>query len=279
MLNPWGLSPRRRGNRLPGATEPGSTGPIPAQAGEPCGQTSTPRRWRAYPRAGGGTSLSRSGVRPWWGLSPRRRGNRAVPAGPEVDDGPIPAQAGEPGMYGVARAPSRAYPRAGGGTSRAIRAGLRMAGLSPRRRGNRSRGAVDGFDVGPIPAQAGEPSHDGSTREVGGAYPRAGGGTFSGSDRTRTSTGLSPRRRGNPELATKEEIWIGPIPAQAGEPQAPSRSPPSRRAYPRAGGGTASGWIVPADRPGLSPRRRGNPIPCSQSTDSSGPIPAQAGEP
>ena len=78
-------------------------GPIPAQAGEPASLMLLVPLIGAYPRAGGGTGVA--GVMGFrnMGLSPRRRGNRAVVPCDTSPAGPIPAQAGEP-----AQAPHKA---------------------------------------------------------------------------------------------------------------------------------------------------------------------------
>ena len=55
---------------------------------------------------------------------------------------------------------NRAYPRAGGGTVPIVCRVPMRRGLSPRRRGNRLVTALEDTDIGPIPAQAGEPFPD-----------------------------------------------------------------------------------------------------------------------
>ncbi len=50
--------------------------------------------------------------------------------------------------------------------------------------------------------------------------------------------GLSPRTRGNPEIAAKQLLVTGPIPASAGEPIASAFAIADSRAYPRERGGT-----------------------------------------
>ena len=152
-----GLSPRRRGNPAPDAGKGPRGGPIPAQAGEP--PTRTCARWAsgAYPRAGGGTPKEVAMPDRAPGLSPRRRGNLFQLAVSVHPPGPIPAQAGEPPTGGTRSCRSRAYPRAGGGTEQVRLRHRALQGLSPRRRGNRDGSALDGRDLGPIPAQAGEP--------------------------------------------------------------------------------------------------------------------------
>ena len=114
-------------------------------------------------------------------------------------------------------------------------------------------------DVSVPPAQAGEPPRPRRSGTSRRAYPRAGGGTqvviatirwavglspagggtALPSRAHATDHGLSPRRRGNREERRVVIAEFGPIPAQAGEPASrPNRRSP-RRAYPRAGGGTA----------------------------------------
>ena len=158
-------------------------------------------------------------------------------------------------------------------------AGWPSSGLSPRRRGNHPRGHRPHRDRGPIPAQAGEPSPFHTLHSFMGAYPRAGGGTFFASDRSRCTWGLSPRRRGNRHEALHVLRLQGPIPAQAGEPAIRRKKTLDIQAYPRAGGGTA---VERADGTrvwGLSPRRRGNHPRRQRGLARRGPIPAQAGEP
>jgi len=72
---PPGLSPRGRGNLLPGGFNPKGMRTIPAWAGEPVEDRPAYSATRDYPRVGGGTPPPRP---PFWqniGLSPRGRGN------------------------------------------------------------------------------------------------------------------------------------------------------------------------------------------------------------
>ena len=193
---------------------------------------------RAYPRAGGGTRSARAVRDERKGLSPRRRGNRHRDRDRGATAGPIPAQAGEPDRRGPHRILIGAYPRAGGGTSPKVEMDVKFPGLSPRRRGNHSDMSPRLCRSGPIPAQAGEPRQPYTSPTNHRAYPRAGGGTGTGGSRSTLAPGLSPRRRGNPRAAAVRAAASGPIPAQAGEPWAPSRKRRSHGAYPRAGGGT-----------------------------------------
>ena len=175
------------------------------------------------------------------GLSPRRRGNPVGHGLSSSSSGPIPAQAGEPGWLRAAMRYTRAYPRAGGGTSFFRAREYTGLGLSPRRRGNPAMALYAGHLAGPIPAQAGEPTHRPGIAALPGAYPRAGGGT--------------------------------------GEPATPNAGARRHGAYPRAGGGTCRDQGCVSHHQGLSPRRRGNRGRGPTSQARQGPIPAQAGEP
>jgi len=131
-----GLSPRSRGNRDNPAFWLDLAGTIPALAGKPNVEKHGRQILRDYPRARGGTVDVNFYDNPFWGLSPRSRGNRkrdeeAIPA-----SGTIPALAGEPRTWGEGVGRSRDYPRARGGTSRRTHSASRLAGLSPRSRGN-----------------------------------------------------------------------------------------------------------------------------------------------
>ena len=152
-------------------------------------------------------------------------------------------------------------------------------GLSPRRRGNLVPAARPLHPVGPIPAQAGEPSCGVRPCRSHQAYPRAGGGTRSPVLRCGRISGLSPRRRGNRVAVVERARGARPIPAQAGEPRSRRRCGRALRAYPRAGGGTESSMATKRKGRGLSPRRRGNLGEEGADMGSAGPIPAQAGEP
>ena len=274
-----GLSPRRRGNQVREGQVRAGQGPIPAQAGEPTCAGPRTRPTGAYPRAGGGTRCAKVRSAPVRGLSPRRRGNRRVQDRERARQGPIPAQAGEPSRARPRARCIRAYPRAGGGTWTPHSPGRHHSGLSPRRRGNRRRCPENRRAGGPIPAQAGEPIFLNSSTRRSWAYPRAGGGTRARDTINGGAQGLSPRRRGNRTLPVTPIALLGPIPAQAGEPNAAGDAHRLARAYPRAGGGTAVLALCFTQWVGLSPRRRGNLRAFDAQVSRRGPIPAQAGEP
>ena len=180
--------------------------------------------------------------------------------------GSIPALAGEPRSGRSCPHPSGVYPRAGGGTQGVQRLARHWPGLSPRRRGNRLERHGDAPDWGSIPAQAGEPSAATVATPIIRVYPRAGGGTDVNPVNACSSTGLSPRRRGNPRRPLPPGGHRGSIPAQAGEPATGTSTCRSSRVYPRAGGGTTNAARGYTNAMGLSPRRRGNPGPNGNSS-------------
>ena len=97
--------------------------------------------------------------------------------------------------------------------------------------------------------------------------------------RSRKSSGLSPRLRGNRRRGYRGRAGLGSIPAPAGEPLT---TPPTRCAtgvYPRACGGTGTPVSGCFPHGGLSPRLRGNLRRALHPVLPDGSIPAPAGEP
>ena len=153
----YGLSPRVRGNLGRGRDVTGFHGSIPARAGEPYYDGSSPIRTEVYPRACGGTSPGDRDVGERKGLSPRVRGNLAGQPERGDRDGSIPARAGEPKDQDRRAAYTEVYPRACGGTGLHMAEPAGVRGLSPRVRGNQLTDALRELTSGSIPARAGEP--------------------------------------------------------------------------------------------------------------------------
>ena len=214
-----GLSPRVRGNRQ-------------RQHGER-------RPHRVYPRVCGGTGDIWQYFQPVEGLSPRVRGNQHAAVISHAHAGSIPACAGEPNPYRIARAPRRVYP--------------------PRVRGNRK-----GYSI---------------QRTTIGSYPRVCGGTTCSPAVRPLVMGLSPRVRGNHECLDGSANPEGSIPACAGEPSKPTGPRALTRVYPRVCGGTITVASSQTMNKGLSPRVRGNRILRLSCFHKPGSIPACAGEP
>ena len=172
-----GLSPRVRGNPRAMVTSFLDYRPIPACAGQPPVSRAARARDGAYPRVCGATDSHRAARRPTRGLSPRVRGNPGRAAHRAGDGGPIPACAGQPAVGQPSRGTAKAYPRVCGATPPRGVYGFRLAGLSPRVRGNPMRGVTSTILPGPIPACAGQPGRPRDGDRITPAYPRVCGAT------------------------------------------------------------------------------------------------------
>ena len=254
-----GLSPSGRGNpsQRPACHAPVRS--IPAWAGEPNPLNGNIHSRKVYPRVGGGTITAPSVAPPGFGLSPRGRGNRCGELSKPVQEGSIPAWAGEPLAGGGHHVRARVYPRVGGGTRHSKAHECRQPGLSPRGRGNPRCGCGAEIKWRSIPAWAGEPGRLLERDSCQGVYP--------------------PRGRGN--LTTKPIPTITPrsIPAWAGEPASALRVALVTGVYPRVGGGTLLRPRLIHREEGLSPRGRGNHSISIERGEESGSIPAWAGKP
>ncbi len=136
-LTPEGRSPRGRGNR-PCARRPiEGLGSIPAWAGEPRRRSGRRPLGGVDPRVGGGTLSEAQLDALFVGRSPRGRGNRGRRRPGGVDEGSIPAWAGEPKALLPCPFQLGVDPRVGGGTLGEPRRVLSYPGRSPRGRGNR----------------------------------------------------------------------------------------------------------------------------------------------
>ena len=133
--------------------------------------------------------------------------------------------------------------------------------------------------MGSIPACAGEPGAVDFTRDSNGVYPRVCGGTEWIDSPGNYSPGLSPRVRGNRVDSRRIGRIVGSIPACAGEPALATVHAVRFEVYPRVCGGTVGKSVAVREIWGLSPRVRGNRLPCLGFRRRWGSIPACAGEP
>ena len=186
-----------------------------------------------------------------------------------------------------------------GGTTGAGTAGGRIAGLSPRVRGNPGKVRDAKITLRSIPACAGEPPAITGERlppsvyprVCGGTcyrrgtlpgpevYPRVCGGTLTSPIPSSMALGLSPRVRGNRPDDKALHTVIRSIPACAGEPCRSVASPAPAAVYPRVCGGTHNALVKHISERGLSPRVRGNRGVPPRRAGRAGSIPACAGEP
>ena len=132
---------------------------------------------RAYPRSRGGTYLRLVLPVLRLGLSPLARGNPGGGVFSDMEDGPIPARAGEPFWSFENEIEIWAYPRSRGGTILRPVIDTLLWGLSPLARGNLGENADNVGADGPIPARAGEPWPARPSSHRPRAYPRSRGGT------------------------------------------------------------------------------------------------------
>ncbi len=170
---------------------------IPACAGEPERNSGSFLRMKVYPRVCGGTP-GRRRIQPLFrGLSPRVRGNlpRCWTLGCRMRS--IPACAGEPERNSGSFLRMKVYPRVCGGTPGRRRIQPLFRGLSPRVRGNQDRLGANRKRRWSIPACAGEPSGKRGGVTLTKVYPRVCGGTDIPVAVPPSSSGLSPRVRGN----------------------------------------------------------------------------------
>ncbi len=235
--------------------------------------------WQVYPRVCGGTRGSSHGADDPNGLSPRVRGNRVAPTDQVLDDGSIPACAGEPIAIFWRVALLRVYPRVCGGTRASLLQFFVHAGLSPRVRGNPREIFFRVFRKGSIPACAGEPTGSTMIPTTIRVYPRVCGGTLPVLASGSRKKGLSPRVRGNQPTVEAQIHTRGSIPACAGEPIDCIAARRASWVYPRVCGGTGSASWVRNGKMGLSPRVRGNPHRSPTELAAVRSIPACAGEP
>ena len=274
-----GLSPRVRGNPGSGHLRASGAGSIPACAGEPRVGGGTRQLDAVYPRVCGGTRKSVALMPPAAGLSPRVRGNRGEGYRRPPTVRSIPACAGEPASVWLRNWRTSVYPRVCGGTITTSPGSLVRFGLSPRVRGNPPLAGHLARPVRSIPACAGEPIADIATRGAAAVYPRVCGGTPASGPALARRQGLSPRVRGNLVNVRLVGICGRSIPACAGEPPTGVWGRCRCAVYPRVCGGTNFCVRSVKSTIGLSPRVRGNPGAGQRERQSTGSIPACAGEP
>ena len=274
-----GLSPRVRGNHSSPSPCGYSERSIPACAGEPPPGERSREKCRVYPRVCGGTIAKPTLVPISTGLSPRVRGNQPHRHCLGRHLRSIPACAGEPVRGSQRRHRNTVYPRVCGGTVRCFNPLVRTTGLSPRVRGNPSSSSPFATGLGSIPACAGEPRMAGHSTARTGVYPRVCGGTFFLFEYSQSITGLSPRVRGNLPGPLHKVVYIGSIPACAGEPSMKRNCRHLRTVYPRVCGGTIPRPVPSVGVQGLSPRVRGNLCLDGANLLYNRSIPACAGEP
>ena len=274
-----GLSPRGRGNQLFRYTRCNGVGSIPAWAGQPFPVPAEVAEVQVYPRVGGATNPLVKPMEFIQGLSPRGRGNPALPMRRSSWIGSIPAWAGQPVAEIGWEEGSAVYPRVGGATGIGCCLCGAEWGLSPRGRGNPRYHELEGVQSGSIPAWAGQPTPGPARDQHWTVYPRVGGATPVRLAGDTHMAGLSPRGRGNLAEANPGVVKARSIPAWAGQPGCGCLQRWQGEVYPRVGGATRQAPSPKTISRGLSPRGRGNLRGLDDHAHDHGSIPAWAGQP
>ena len=212
------------------------------------------------------------------GTSPRVRGKRPLTQTAHLNQGYIPARAGEAlaGLEQLRR--GRVHPRACGGSSEATMRLIQSQGTSPRVRGKpHAHGQLIEVERY-IPARAGEAPWCPPRSCLRRVHPRACGGSETSDEVAIVMGGTSPRVRGKPADAQGSVVEAGYIPARAGEARPKPHPKPCRTVHPRACGGSLldDPHVQPVG--GTSPRVRGKPDRVGLQGPRGGYIPARAGE-
>ena len=220
-------------------------------------------------------SISSSQNRPY----PINIRGAADTAGCVASRGSIPACTGKPDGIGPQHGHDRVYPRVYGETGYGCVPPRLSTGLSPRVRGNRRACRARSIAPRSIPACTGKPPVSATCGCQITVYPRVYGETGDSAAAYRSTTGLSPRVRGNPQPHHHAIFLVGSIPACTGKPSRRRSSSGGKGVYPRVYGETNEDVRVLDLSGGLSPRVRGNrrldPVLAARG----GSIPACTGKP
>ena len=211
------------------------------------------------------------------GSSPRVRGTRLWWFSCSVLLGIIPACAGNTNRLAVRRPAWRDHPRVCGEHALLMILSTGSAGSSPRVRGTRTHETYSRWEVGIIPACAGNTKRTRPWPAEAGIIPACAGNTGSSLVRWVRSSGSSPRVRGTLPRPVHRADHEGIIPACAGNTRTPRGFRTGRRDHPRVCGEHDHIGHGGIRVKGSSPRVRGTPgrRVCAQAMR--GIIPACAG--
>ena len=178
---------------------------------------------------------------------------------PEGDCGSriIPAHAGNSPLTETRRQESADHPRACGELGQAAGKTYDEAGSSPRMRGTHQRHSPAIPDCRIIPAHAGNSSSLRRRMSVSSDHPRACGELVPSRSLTSSIDGSSPRMRGTPCCAPRDQALCRIIPAHAGNSASQPARWRCRSDHPRACGELGRRCTQHHDPIGSSPRMRG----------------------
>ena len=276
--HPQGPSPLARGKRSSLLAGWPKCGTIPARAGETRAASTSVRTAWDHPRSRGGNGEIMPTKVAGTGPSPLARGKRDVICFASACSRIIPARAGETRRSHSTQPRFWDHPRSrGGNLAEMVRADAEK-GPSPLARGKRGRRRPRLFELGTIPARAGETGCAVMPVRMPGDHPRSRGGNGACGRRAYWPAGPSPLARGKRGRLRKRKIKHGTIPARAGETSHRPVLFESVGDHPRSRGGNAAAWAAAVSDLGPSPLARGKPEAVLPTWLVRGTIPARAGE-
>ena len=211
------------------------------------------------------------------GSSPRVRGTHINTLFQDVAIGIIPACAGNTLHEILRRQLGRDHPRVCGEHHAWFRACRPQRGSSPRVRGTLRDHLIDRVDIGIIPACAGNTNPVVYSWLKHGDHPRVCGEHELTMAPVHVPMGSSPRVRGTQASLCGYQVDPGIIPACAGNTNCSTVCKRASRDHPRVCGEHGSSVAPFARYGGSSPRVRGTHAPLVLDTDTTGIIPACAG--
>ena len=206
-----------RGKPDNGGLEIARRGLIPACAGKTRVPAAPPPRGRAHPRVCGENSVHATCIVDFRGSSPRVRGKLVEHVPYATARRLIPACAGKTTTRTWVRESASAHPRVCGENLAFGRAYVLSIGSSPRVRGKRAVGVLDGDVDRLIPACAGKTRRPGGRRSGVSAHPRVCGENPWTAYGAASPRGSSPRVRGKPCSSCQSLRQSRLIPACAGK--------------------------------------------------------------
>ena len=191
------------------------------------------------------------------GSSPLARGTLGGKPKIQVEEGLIPARAGNTRRRAHPPGLPRAHPRSRGEHISNWTTLTLLMGSSPLARGTLGSQIHNERPMGLIPARAGNTARTSALPPSARAHPRSRGEHDGASGLSRSSTGSSPLARGTRIIGVHIVIQHGLIPARAGNTRGGSQTTTLNGAHPRSRGEHASPRRPTAAAPGSSPLARG----------------------
>ena len=273
-----GSSPRVRGRPRQRLRADSRSGLIPASAGQTLRGDGATRAAPAHPReCGADTEIPFENLA-GQGSSPRVRGRPKIDATLGRSNGLIPASAGQTARTHTCVTADGAHPRECGADYACFTFHPAEAGSSPRVRGRRGWHSTDQYELGLIPASAGQTEHLAMSPERPRAHPRECGADDRPVSAWWDRRGSSPRVRGRLGLLHRRCFLPGLIPASAGQTVIRPVEPKRDRAHPRECGADPADFVVQQFLQGSSPRVRGRQDVSDDYIGTTGLIPASAGQ-